>query len=431
MVKRWIDLSILLILLSFSLVVISCSREESKREGKIFIRFSAPGAVIFNEFRTQMGNDFEKKHPEVRVRYEGIPGDYTSKILTQIAGRAAPDVFTLGHSNLPTFVSKGTILDITNLVRNDKSFDLDGIYPQAIGVCSYKGRLYGLPRNMGTAGIFYNRKLFDEANVDYPDGSWTWNDFLETAKKLTKRGSHGRVGQFGAAFNLFGGNEAFFIKQNGGKFWNKDRTECLIDSPETREAIQFLKDLIVKHHVCPQPQEERTQTAHEAFGAGRIGMYLTGSWYTTRFRKIRDLDWHVAPLPSGKVRACPLGAGVWCISSQSKYPQLAYELIKFLARPEAIRFVMQVGDCIPFWKYDSETEYYLELSPPPNGENQVFIDALEYSYEPYDEFGHPNIEFNEMMTVFGQELEKFMLDMLTADEALKNIKRKWERMAAE
>ena len=51
---------------------------------------------------------------------------------------------------------------------------------------NYNGKQYGLPNDINGTAIYYNKKLFDEANLPYPEAGWTYDDMKELAQKLTK-----------------------------------------------------------------------------------------------------------------------------------------------------------------------------------------------------------------------------------------------------
>ncbi|MCA5011083.1 extracellular solute-binding protein, partial [Clostridioides difficile] len=45
---------------------------------------------------------------------------------------------------------------------------------------------YAVPKDIDTIALWYNKTMFDEAGIPYPDKDWTWDDYAEAAKKLTK-----------------------------------------------------------------------------------------------------------------------------------------------------------------------------------------------------------------------------------------------------
>ncbi|WP_153057392.1 extracellular solute-binding protein, partial [Streptococcus suis] len=81
-------------------------------------------------------------------------------------------------------------------------------------IYNINGKQYAIPKDFDTIGLWYNKKLFDEAGIPYPDDTWDWNKLKEVAKKLTK--PDGSQYGFGAGLS---NQEGYynFIYQNGGK----------------------------------------------------------------------------------------------------------------------------------------------------------------------------------------------------------------------
>lgn len=407
-------------------IIWGCSSREPGKAKKIILKWSGYSYPVYDKFRAEESRKFEVKHPDVIVKYEPIAGGgYPSKILTQIASGTAPDLFFIPGNSPIDLAKKGVLLDLTDYIERDKDYFAD-IYPRLMEAQRYKGRIYALPGNANTDVLYYNKTLFDEAGVEYPNGDWTWQDMLEASIKLTKKGEGGGVVQFG----LLPYEIRLFILQNGGVLWNKDKSKCIINSPETIEAIEFHKDLKYKYHVSPTGSDARQQGVVEMFAMGRAAMLGGARWLTAAFRirKQGELDWAVAPLPRAKKRASILSFTSIGISADTKHPELAYELAKFMIRPEGIKFLIEVGDSIPIRSSGEEVEFFLNEPGRPKGENQIYLDALEYSYTNAEILINPRIVYLEQLAITSQYFEKFELGHLTAEETLKGIENKLNEM---
>ena len=65
------------------------------------------------------------------------------------------------------------------------------------------GTLYGLPSGTQTMVMYYNKDIFDEKGVEYPKEGWTWDEFLETAEKLTYEENGKTVYGYGLSSSYF------------------------------------------------------------------------------------------------------------------------------------------------------------------------------------------------------------------------------------
>ncbi|MDI6785053.1 MAG: sugar ABC transporter substrate-binding protein, partial [bacterium] len=244
---------IVILFFCLSIVLGSCQRNQPTSEKVVTLRmstWSSEGEMAQNK---QIFNAFEKSHPNIKIKLMYTPwNNYTEKILVLTVGGTPPDVMWVITDALPYFASRNVMLDITDRVASDTSIDTTKYFPHALEICSYKGRLYAMPRDVCCWFYAYNQDMFDEAKVPYPSPDWTWDDFLNICKKLTKdKNGDGRIDQFGTWWYYWGD----VARQNGGSVLRPDGTECWIDRPEFYEAIQFWANLSLKFHVAPLPAE--------------------------------------------------------------------------------------------------------------------------------------------------------------------------------
>ncbi len=397
-----------------------CRKPETKEGGKILLRWSAYGYEAYDKFRYEYSKKFEKINPNVKVKYEPIVGDYASKILTQLASNTAPDIFFIPDGVGPTdLAKKGALLDLTRYIERDKEY-FDQIHESLMEAQKYNGRIYALPNNCNTDVLFYNQNLFKDAGLAEPDESWDWQKLLEAAIRLTKKDESGRVTQFG----LIPGYEWNFVFANGGKVWNEDRTKCIVNSQETREAFQFLNDLRYKYHVSPTISDYHQQGGIEMFSSGRVAMYIGGRWLTAAFKikKRTELNWSIVPIPKGKRgRATRLDLNCMGIWSRTKHPDLAFEMLKFLVSPESIKFLIEVGDSQPIrWKGE-EVDFFLN-EPHSEGKNGIYLNAMDYAFS-INQIYSTKVPYNQQKTIIIQSLDKMNLGQEPVELALENLEK--------
>ncbi len=417
----------LIVLISFLLaatVLISGCAQRGRKE-KTRIRYMGAAHPEYNRIRVLQGKGFELFHSGVEISYETAPaGSYNSKLLTQLAGRTAPDVFIVfSPFTMVEYAQRGTLLDLAPFLEKDKDFEIDEIHPSLSKDYTYQGKIYAIPGGCNVVVLYYNKRLFDEAGVDYPDETWTWETVIEEAQKLTTKGEAGRVQQFGV---FFGGEWRNYIKMNGGNIWNEDKTRCTINSHESREAIQLLKDLSVKYHVSPTASQIKEQGPFEMFMSNRLAMFIGARWYTTMLKKQKDLDWRIAPLPKpseDKERLTPLTGHAWAVSSETKYPQLAYELVKHITSEEGIKLLIEIGDALPMRKNSKSWEILLKDPGRPLGDNRIYVDAMVCTFSSRD-FGNPKTPFLEQAHIMKNEIDRFIYRNISAEEALKAIEKR-------
>jgi len=281
---------------------------------------------------------FEKENPNITIKIETSPYEnYMTKLQTEIAAGSAPDMIQIGERDFRKYLEKGIVIDLMPYAEGEIKYDLADINPTILEVIKVDGKLPVLNIGVATTGIFYNKKLFDAAGIPYPKEDWTWEEFVEIAKRLTVE-ENGKIVQYGANLNLSKDWVETLVQSNGGKYLSDDgkTTKGALDSPETVEALQFIVDLYNVHKVAPNPADLMALKGIDLFGTGMVAMNMNGSWATADLRANPELDFGVAGLPrfaDGK-RANLMYTSGYGISSDSKHPEEAWKFLQFLTSPE-------------------------------------------------------------------------------------------------
>src|SRR5581483_3178900 len=335
--------------------------------------------------------DIEKRHPGLHVQVDNIPyNEYQQKITTQLAGGNAPDVLFVEVNNFVDLYLRGVLDDLTPYCQKD-GVDLKGYYPGVVGRFSPGGKIYALPQDTAPTGlIFYNKKMFREAGLAYPDGSWSWPvSFLSICQKLTKKDPSGRVTQWGFidAYNIQFEN---FVYSNGGN-WVDDTdhpTRCTLDEPKARAGIQFRSDMIDKYHVSPNLSQLQTFSTSsgqmQMFINGQVAMLCSGIWQTPSFLLAKNLDFDVAPFPMGPdgVKGWGTGGSGYALSKSSKNKDLAWTVIKEMTSETSVSQMTQTGMIQPALMSLAQSDTFLKA---PGAEHKaILLDMPKYAhYQPF------------------------------------------------
>ena len=200
---------------------------------------------------------------------------------------------------------RDVLLDLTPLVAAD-GYDLGQLDANAVKqFTSPDGVVFGLPRDLNTTALYYNKAMFDAASIPYPDETWDWDKLVEVAKKLTlDKDGDGTVDQWGLYTETTDMENAWssFVWQAGGDILNADGTATALDKPESAAGIQFLQDLIWKHKVMADPA--LFAETGDAFEQGLAAMEMNGSWLVPTL-EAAGIPLGIAPLPEGPGRRRP------------------------------------------------------------------------------------------------------------------------------
>lgn len=175
-----------------------------------YAHFSGSGAQ--EETLKKMIAVFEEKNPDIKVDLQ-VTGfnDYFTKLATTVGGGNAPDVFEMNMENYLAYMLRNACADLTGLV--DTSSYSEG----TLAAVSSDGKLYAVPMSFSTCILIYNKALFDQAGIAYPDDSWTWAEVQTAAEAIKALGD-----DIWGIYQPITYNEFYkSVKGNGGSLLNE------------------------------------------------------------------------------------------------------------------------------------------------------------------------------------------------------------------
>lgn len=299
--------------------------------------------LVYQDWRTewfprmaqQMLEQFHSTHPDIRVFYVPDPVDVEESLLEDMLAGVAPDVFAACCSFFPILAQEDQTLDLLPYIEAglDQEIIQDWDLVQYKALQRRDGAQYGLPKYHGALALYYNKDLFDEFKVDYPDSSWDHDDYLEAMKRLTHdRDSDGRIDLWGSILDLSWDRIQVHVNGWGGHFVDPDDPlRCRMGDPQALEAMEWLRARMWDDQVIARPLDVQNMGTQQAFITGKVAMAEDGSWALKNILSNAEFRIGVAPLPSGPARRVTLsttdGFGIY---QGTRHPQAAWELLKFL-----------------------------------------------------------------------------------------------------
>lgn len=330
---------------------------------------------------------YEAANPGMQVELIHIPGqsEYRTRLAADFAAGTTADIVLLNYRRIAPYAAKGALEPLGDYLAKSQAIQAADFYPQVLEAFNYMNQLYCIPQNLSSLVVYYNKDLFDQAGIAYPDNDWNWDDFLETAQALTKDvDGDGIADQHGLGFDVAFARFAPFIWQHGGEITNNDvnPTTLTIDLPRSQEAIQWVVDLQTMHHVTPNIEEEAAEDNESRFLNGRLAMYLNSRRGVPAYRQITTFDWDVAPLPQDEHHAGVLHADGYCMpvkdeNDQARKQQI-WKFIEFANSPEGQRIIATTGRTVPSIKAVAESPAFLDATQKPANNQGAFLDPIPY-----------------------------------------------------
>ena len=321
--------------------------------------------------------DYEILHPEVDIVLQDQPSSgWLDKYISVAQTGESPDIFLAKGSWFGELADLEYIEPLTSFLTPQKEAEF---LPSAIDGLSYENELWGLPLWFDSILLYYNKDIFDQAELSYPNSSWTDNDLVSAAVELTDRSEDNEIyGLVWASISPYMWPSFQYGFGHGPLYQDN---WIIVNDTASVNAMEFIYDLKYYHRCLFY--DDSSNSATQAFIAGKGAMLIYGGWYTPTLDSLEvDYGMEVLPLISStSERISPMvEVKGWGISKDAKNTSLCYDIVSFLTNKETQEELIQDEKKVPT---------LLELiNSPTVTENLIIktqINQIKYSqYYPLD-----------------------------------------------
>ena len=364
-----------------------------------------------------------KDHPDTTITMDLPAGELWSKLKVLLAAGSAPDLFRMDDEIYPSFAVTGTLMDLTDRIKNEMPYD--DYFLSAKAVYTFQGKMYALPTYGGVVVLYYNSKLLDEVGVAYPktDGdSYKLDQFLLDCKKLTMdRDNNGHIDVYGVGQRDWWPYWQEFIWRFGGSIYNREMTKSTIASAKSIAGMQYYADLRLKHKVAPSSAVQREEGGEGGgfalFTSGRMAYWEDGPWPLINLRKVDGLEYNIGIVPAGEYG--PQTRITWdsmSISTDAKDPDTAWSFLKEVGSKEFLSRLATQGS-LPSLQSVAKSDKFAQNSDTHEFE-QTFLNQAKPAFGRLTEI---TLNYQEMTTEFSRQADEIMTGKLTVAEAFNNL----------
>ncbi|OIP25974.1 hypothetical protein AUK22_07390 [bacterium CG2_30_54_10] len=358
---------------------------------------------VIAEWEAQPANSNWAIRP-IRIPFDG----HKPKIRTALTVGLGPDFARVDWSFVCELARKNACVDLETFGFSKIS---DQYLSAPLNTNRIDGKYYGLPDQTTCVALFYNKTIFRDANLDPEKPPKTWDEFIETAKKLTnsEKGTYG----FGMDNTLWW--TLPFFNTFGAKLISDDGKKCLLDSEAAVKALEFKASLFSVHKIEAGAWRAGAISPESGFVNGRYAMIFMGPWNLPKFTNSK-LDFGVALIPAGPAGSSSnVGGTNAVIFKSSKNPRPCYDFLTFFTSAE-----IQARWCKRLNQMPVNRKSY-DLFSFDDKNLQVFMEQLKTSVS------NPIVTSYEMLEdVVNPEMEAVITGQKTAADALGNASRKVE-----
>ncbi|MDI6642195.1 MAG: ABC transporter substrate-binding protein [Elusimicrobiota bacterium] len=426
-------------IIGFVVVILSCGKLTEKTEKISVERTNLKVITLWETYNSEehqvfvdLVKKFEEKNPDIKIRVQRIPwGEHLTKLKVSMVTHTAPDICRVDLAFLPRLVKSRSVIDLTEYGALELAKELvpaavnSNIFSESFFITnstSAKKHIFGLPDQTTGVALFYNKKLFRKFGVPFPPqapNSWTWEEFVEAAKKLTRdTNNDGKPDIYG--FAMSGGlwfNFPFF-NTFGVKLIDDSAKECILDNSEVHkkaaEVLQFMSDLTNKYRIEAGAWRVGAVTSEMGFLNELYAMGFHGPWNVQRFKEAK-LDFGIALIPRGSAgTSTNVGGTNMVILRETKYPKECYEFLKFFCSPE-----IQAEWCNRLGQIPVNLKAIPLIDFSKNPEIRVFTEQMKTAVA-----RPPVLDYEGLEILLGGEIYAVMSQQKSPEKALKDASEK-------
>jgi multiple sugar transport system substrate-binding protein len=374
-------------------------------------------------------DDYNASQSAVVAKYGPIPSDgYDAKLLTQLNGGTAPDLFYVGDGQASTLIKNQVVMDLTELLSSEASQskpedfagDLWGPAQTA------DGKIYGVPVDCNPLVIWYNKTLLQDAGITtlpadlYEEGGWTWDAFqtmMDTLKEADKTP---------LIMDAWWALRYSWVTNNGGAVYADGQFVANTD-PKSMEAFQWVADNMAAEKIVFAGSLPKGQGSDAMFMSGQLGFVSLGRWGLPLFRQNENLDCDIVPYPTNtgnKIEPSGVAVAYWMMNAKQDNVDAAFDFYTYFVSGEGQQARLDTGgNAVPSIKGVED----VVLSDDQPEHKQYFLDARDIGYGPLaEEAGTPGLS-----TKVDEAFTKLWLDGGDVQAALDGIAELANGMIAE
>jgi multiple sugar transport system substrate-binding protein len=369
---------------SIEVLLASCSNGSSSTGGKAAIKWSTWGTPDEMKTVQQFTNDFNHQHPNITVQLALIPSVdvYESKILTQVNGGTAPDLFYLQDFSISKFRQDKILVELTPLLGGSASLSkpedfFNGLWGTAK---SADGKIWGVPNDCNPLIIWYNEDILQKSGITespadlQQQGKWTWDVFLDMVKKIRAKGYQGYI-----VDNSWGLYIYPWITTNGGSVYADNGNGNFIadQDPKAVEALRWLSGNIKSQVFTLSGALPKGQGGDVIFANNRVGFFTGARWNWPTFHATPGLKYNIVTWPTNtgkKIEPAGIAVSYFVVNSRTPHKDAAFEFLTNYVSISGQRYRLKGEGVLPSIRGADD----IVAHDPTNW--QAFLDARENGY---------------------------------------------------
>ena len=375
------------------------SAEEASSSGNglpVTIQVAVSGSAQELDIHQQKFDLYTEEHPNVTIEPVDIGTERFQKLMTLIGSGTAPDIIYINEWCY-SLAYRDVLMALDSFIEADEDFDLS-YYPESLLVpLRYEDQLYALPQEVSPYVIYYNKDMFEAAGLEMPTDDWTIDEFYEAAKALTDPEKNVYGYRYASGADPFLG----WLSRAGVDFDTSGTEVQGLDTQEALNALEFLYNLVVVDQISPNPAALTAMgtNADAMFRNQSVAMESMGLWMLPQYKADPlSFEWDVVRMPMDQNQRTKAGILNWGISADTKNPDAAWDLLKFLVGPESMEIVAESNMALPASTDEDANQIVLDTHFPENV--KAFVDSV------------PDVDMTDQLSIYRTEVNTKLQELV-------------------
>lgn len=388
-------------------------------------------------------SDREEAFQELADKYQAMTGTrvkfdlyapseaYSQRIKASAQTQTLPDIYgILGEKrDFSSFIKSGYVENLNSVLESSKLSDgvtwKNVFFPKALAVNEFKENnefsvdagIYGIPLDVMTIQMVYNKALYQKAGLDPNQPPQTWDQFLEHCEALKNKGIARFVSGFSEIWMLDALASNFAMNIMGEqKVFDTYAGKVAYTDPDWIRVLYLFKTMADKEILAPGAVTMVNKTAEQTFANERAAFAFNGSWCVNVYKGMNPDLQYAAILPPKVVQTNPMkiwgGAGTsFVVNAKSPRKEKAIEFLKWLSDKDQQAQLAEKTENLPANKLS------LKQIPTVLAE---FADDVESTT-------HPNIypvtEFPAVIEAFDKGIQSILIGEKTPEQVAQEVQR--------
>ena len=363
---------------------------------------------------------YQRAHPNVRIRWIDLELEaIDQKFLAAIAGGVAPDVVNLNTELTIRMAQAHALVDMDAAVPADARARY---FPNVWASLRVQGRAYGIPWYVEPDVLAYNQALFTRAGLDPARPPTTTDEYIQDAVTIKEK-----TGVYGFMPNVDAIRLLTRFQEEGLPVLSADRHHALFDGPPYVALLARYVDLFKRDMFPDDTLQHGYLGATERYGAGQLGMLVTGPEFLLRVRSDGPQVYGetlVAPEPLGRGHVLDLPTMDLTVPLATRHRAEAVDFALFVTNDENQLSFSHVVVAFPSTRAAAADPYFTQAGASPVDRARA-IAARELGNARDLTVVTPDSD--ELFRIFREAVENAFYGRMTAQQALSWAAAEWNR----